>query len=65
VTHRITEHLREVPPEEIDKTLNLKGKYENDPTSHTHDREPFMSDIVEISPDEACSDNPGERGAYW
>jgi len=40
VTHGITKHADEVSPEEIDKALKLKRKYENDPASHTHDWEP-------------------------
>jgi phage-related protein len=40
VTHGIIKHTDEVPAGEIDKSLKLKRKFENDPTLHTHDWEP-------------------------
>jgi phage-related protein len=40
VTHGITKHTEEVPPEEINKAVKLKQKYESDPEIHTHYWEP-------------------------
>lgn len=35
VTHGIVKRTAEAPPQEIDKALKLKTKYESDPESHT------------------------------
>jgi len=40
VTHGVTKHSDETPPEEIDRALGSKRKYENDPDSHRYDWEP-------------------------
>lgn len=39
VTHGISKHTNEVPPEEIDKALTCKKKYESNSESHAFDWE--------------------------
>lgn len=40
VTHGITKHSDKTPPQEIRKALRLKGRYQEDPESHTYYWEP-------------------------